>query len=97
MRPWLFSYLDAANIGSLRRRLNHDDELSLYMHKQSDFFVYKIRLLIAYAAGSWIRHRVSTGALISCKRCGRSFWASGIGTSVTRRTYAKFILCHSAT
>lgn len=38
MRPWLFSYLDAANIGSLRRRLNHDDELSLYMHKQSDFF-----------------------------------------------------------
>lgn len=24
--------------GSLRRRLNHDDELSIYMHKRSDFF-----------------------------------------------------------
>lgn len=30
MRPCLFSYLDAANIGSLRRRLNHDDELSFF-------------------------------------------------------------------
>lgn len=39
MRPCLFSYLDAANIGSLRRRLIHGDELSLYSRRSLVFFL----------------------------------------------------------
>lgn len=59
MRPCLFSYLDAANIGSLRRRLNHDDELSLFLCTQSEIFFLvhvfiKAVCYIAYAAESWV-------------------------------------------
>lgn len=77
MRPCLFSYFDAANIGSLRRRLNHDELSS---------FFFLVHLSTTYAPESWVlpprQHRCLDFA---CPRCGRSVWASGIAACINKK------------